>query len=67
MGACRRPGAGGRGSGSGARRWLGIEWAGEPDVVVVLDVKSGAEWIVNGGMMMVEETVVNSIERFAGT
>ena len=42
-------------------RRLRIDGLGHPSVIVVFDAEGGAEWVVDRGIVMVKEAVVNGV------
>lgn len=47
----------------GPRRWLRIQGAGDPSVVVAFDVEGRMKGVVNGSVMMIEEAVIHGVKR----
>ena len=51
---------------SGRVRWRsGVERARKPRIIVVLDVEGRAEWVMNGGMVVVQKAMINGVEWFS--
>ena len=42
-------------------RRLRVDGLGHPSVVVVFDAKGGAEWVMDRGIVVVEEAVVDGV------
>ena len=60
-----RRGRAGAGDSGRARGRAGVERARKPRIIVVLDMESRAERVMNGGMMMVQKAMVNSVKWFS--